>query len=68
MQELFARYGLDYVSGPLPKQVASAWKKVFRLSLPNGLARKATAAISPTNVTRALFGSQTRTRMAEAAA
>jgi len=56
VQELFERYGLDYVSGPLPKQVASAWKKVFRLSLPNDFARKATAAISPANVTRAVFG------------
>jgi fatty acid desaturase len=68
VQELFARYGLDYVSGPLPKQVASAWKKVFRLSLPNGFARKATAAISPTNVTRALFGSQTPAQSTAAAA
>jgi NADPH-dependent stearoyl-CoA 9-desaturase len=35
IQELFERYGLTYTSGPLPKQVASAWKKVFRLALPN---------------------------------
>ena len=38
VQELFERYGLTYVSGPLPKQVASAWWKVIRLSLPNELA------------------------------
>ncbi|HWH29394.1 MAG TPA: acyl-CoA desaturase [Mycobacteriales bacterium] len=38
VQELFERYGLTYVSGPLPKQVASAWWKVLRLSLPNELA------------------------------
>jgi NADPH-dependent stearoyl-CoA 9-desaturase len=38
--ELFERYGLTYTSGPLPQQVASAWKKVFRLSLPNQLATK----------------------------
>lgn len=56
VQELFVRYGLDYVSGPLPQQVASAWKKVFRLSLPNDFARKAAAAISPGNVTQAIFG------------
>jgi len=37
VQELFERYGLTYVSGPLPLQVASAWAKVFRLSLPNEL-------------------------------
>ena len=35
IQDLFQRYGLSYVSGPLPKQVASAWYKVFRLALPN---------------------------------
>lgn len=29
------RHGLKYVSGPLHQQVASAWKKVFRYSLPN---------------------------------
>lgn len=39
VQELFERYGLTYVSGPMVKQVGSAWKKVFRLSLPNDLAR-----------------------------
>lgn len=33
--ELFERYGLTYTSGSLPRQVASAWRKVFRLSLPN---------------------------------
>ncbi len=35
VQELFERYALTYVSGPLPKQVASAWWKVVRLSLPS---------------------------------
>ena len=35
MQELFERYDLTYVTGPLPKQVASAWRKVFRLALPD---------------------------------
>jgi linoleoyl-CoA desaturase len=35
IQDLFARYDLPYVTGPLPKQVASAWRKVFRLALPN---------------------------------
>jgi linoleoyl-CoA desaturase len=35
VRELFERYGLTYTSGPLVKQVASAWAKVFRLSLPN---------------------------------
>jgi fatty acid desaturase len=37
VQELFERYGLTYVTGPMPMQVASAWAKVLRLSLPNDL-------------------------------
>ncbi len=36
VQDLFQRYGLSYNSRPLPQQVASAWHKVLRLSLPNG--------------------------------
>jgi linoleoyl-CoA desaturase len=35
IRELFERYGLTYTSGSLPRQVGSAWKKVFRLALPN---------------------------------
>jgi len=35
VQEVCERYDLPYVTGPLPKQVASAWLKVLRLSLPN---------------------------------
>ena len=35
MQEIFERYGLTYASGSLPRQVASAWHKIIRLSLPN---------------------------------
>lgn len=35
VQELFERYGLTYVTGSLPRQVASAWWKVIRLSLPS---------------------------------
>jgi hypothetical protein len=41
---------------------------VFRLSVPNGFTRRATAAISPTNVTRAIFGSQPPARPAKVAA
>ena len=33
--EVFERYGLTYTAGPLHRQVASAWRKVIRLSLPN---------------------------------
>jgi NADPH-dependent stearoyl-CoA 9-desaturase len=35
VKDLFERYDLPYVTGSLPKQVASAWHKVIRLSLPN---------------------------------
>ncbi|MFI0433866.1 MAG: fatty acid desaturase family protein [Candidatus Nanopelagicales bacterium] len=37
VQQLFADFDLTYTSGPLPAQVLSAWTKVVRLSLPNGL-------------------------------
>jgi NADPH-dependent stearoyl-CoA 9-desaturase len=40
VRALFERYGLRYTTGPLPKQVASAWWKVIRLSLPNELAAR----------------------------
>ena len=36
VRNLFEKYGLRYHSAPLPRQVASAWHKVLRLSLPNG--------------------------------
>lgn len=35
IQELFDRYGLTNTAGPIHRQVASAWHKVIRLSLPN---------------------------------
>jgi fatty acid desaturase len=48
VRDLFDRYGLAYTSGPLPKQVFSAWKKVFRLSLPNRRpARSVPAPVMP---------------------
>jgi NADPH-dependent stearoyl-CoA 9-desaturase len=50
VQDVFDRYGLRYVTGPLPRQVASAWKKVFRLSLPNPKPRQ--PAIRPSVVAR----------------
>lgn len=43
VQEVFERYDLTYVSGPLTHQVASAWWKVIRLSLPNEIAEQLTA-------------------------
>jgi linoleoyl-CoA desaturase len=35
VRALFERHGLTYTTGPLPRQVAAAWRKVIRLSLPN---------------------------------
>ncbi|TWP54083.1 acyl-CoA desaturase [Lentzea tibetensis] len=46
VRELFDRYGLRYVTGSLPQQVGSAWKKVFKLSLPNGFFDKVTNPVS----------------------
>jgi len=40
VRAIFDDYNLRYTTGPLPKQVASAWAKVFRLSLPNDFAAK----------------------------
>jgi NADPH-dependent stearoyl-CoA 9-desaturase len=37
------------------KQVGSAWKKVFRLSLPDDVVRKATAAVNPANIAQLVF-------------
>jgi NADPH-dependent stearoyl-CoA 9-desaturase len=36
VEDLFERYGLSYNARPLVRQVASAWHRVVRLSLPNG--------------------------------
>ena len=36
VQALFEKYGLTYNARPLVPQVASAWHRVVRLSLPNG--------------------------------
>jgi len=35
IRDVFERYGLTYTTGSLPRQVGSAWKTVFKLSLPN---------------------------------
>src|ERR1700757_3211143 len=35
VRAIFEKYGLTYTSGPLVRQVASAWAKVIRLSLPS---------------------------------
>jgi fatty acid desaturase len=61
VRELFDRYGLRYVEGPLPKQVASAWGKIIRLSFPNDFFDK-TPVVAP--VVQAVFGSAPASRKA----
>ncbi|WP_148573904.1 fatty acid desaturase family protein [Nocardioides caldifontis] len=45
VKEIFDRYGLKYTTGPLPVQVASAWGKIIRLSLPNDFMKKNVAPV-----------------------
>jgi NADPH-dependent stearoyl-CoA 9-desaturase len=35
VRRVFDRHGLTYHAAPIHRQIASAWHKVFRLSLPN---------------------------------
>jgi linoleoyl-CoA desaturase len=51
VKDVFDRYGLTYTTGPLVKQVASAWRKVIRLSLPNDITSPSRVrAIAPQDV------------------
>jgi linoleoyl-CoA desaturase len=52
IRDLFQRYGLTYHAAPLPKQVASAWHKVLRLSLPNGWLEETTLSNAPRRIAR----------------
>ena len=45
VRALFEKYELTYVSGSMPRQVASVWGKVIRLSLPNDVAGQTQAAV-----------------------
>ena len=45
VQALFEKYDLAYISGSFPKQLASAWHKVFRLALPNDFLKTTTATV-----------------------
>jgi linoleoyl-CoA desaturase len=64
IRQIFDDYRLSYTTGPLPKQVGSAWGKVFRLSLPNNLAadmaarlkRRPSRAIPPVAAFRSRAG------------
>ncbi len=46
IQEICQRYGLTYVTGPLYKQVGSAWGQVISLSLPNKAPGRTRVAIA----------------------
>jgi linoleoyl-CoA desaturase len=59
IRDLFERYGLSYNARPLPQQVASAWHKVLRLSLPNGWLDETTWSNAPRQIAK-LFRKATR--------
>jgi NADPH-dependent stearoyl-CoA 9-desaturase len=50
VRALFDKYELNYHTAPLPKQVASAWHRVCRLSLPNGWLETTTWKNAPQQV------------------
>ncbi|CAB4935598.1 unannotated protein [freshwater metagenome] len=50
VRAIFDEYGLRYHTASLPRQVGSAWHKVFRLSLPNGWMAATTPANAPQQV------------------
>jgi NADPH-dependent stearoyl-CoA 9-desaturase len=52
IRDLFDRYGLNYHAAPLPQQVASAWHKIVRLSLPNGWLAATNRRNLPSQLTR----------------
>ncbi|MGK5115573.1 MULTISPECIES: fatty acid desaturase family protein [unclassified Geodermatophilus] len=73
VRDLFDRYGLNYHTAPMPKQVASAWHRIIRLSLPNGWLDKTTVRTLPSQLAtlyRMSTGSRTvrRRLLAESAA
>ena len=47
VRALCERYGLPYVSGPLPRQYAQVLRKILRMSLPGGGEAAAEAATPP---------------------
>jgi fatty acid desaturase len=50
IRDICHRYGLSYTTGSLPRQVASAWKQVIRLSLPNDFSLPGTVRSTATSV------------------
>ena len=47
VRRVFERHGLTYHAAPIHRQIASAWHKVFRLSLPNGWLTQTTLRTLP---------------------
>ncbi|MDO7868076.1 fatty acid desaturase family protein [Nocardioides jiangxiensis] len=47
VRAVFEKYGLPYATGSFPRQLGSAWHKVFRLSLPNGWLATTTPRTAP---------------------
>ena len=45
IRDICERYDIAYVTGTLPQQVASAWREVVRLSLPNDMTATQTAGL-----------------------
>jgi linoleoyl-CoA desaturase len=72
VKDIFDRYGLTYHSAPLYKQVASAWHKVIRLSLPNGWLAETTPKNAPAQVVKLVRmttgGKKVRRELSKAAA
>jgi NADPH-dependent stearoyl-CoA 9-desaturase len=64
VRQLFERYGLTYHAAPLVRQVASAWHKVLRLSLPNGWLEETTVRNAPRQLVK-LLGSEDEPRPVE---
>jgi linoleoyl-CoA desaturase len=62
VRAVFEKYGLPYVTGPLHKQLGSAWHKVLRLSLPNGWLASTTPRNAPKRVAQLLYKMSTGTR------
>ena len=59
VRDLFERYSLRYHAAPIGKQVASAWHKVLRLSLPNGWLAETNLSNAPSQIVK-LFRAETR--------
>jgi len=66
VREVFERYGLTYVTGPMYKQVASAWWKIIRLSLPNDFVENHLDRSVPAPVARLVRRTPKRARAARA--